>query len=189
MSDLKNIMQNIEVDLGDHWLCPNRYTGTKEDLIAAKLAKQYMFAELPKRVKDGCVDCNGWPIDGHPFDYGDKYDPLGKSRAIYWSTKRVKGGKFRLNIDKSWEETQQLRSPPHTPDSFLDKVSVEAIAYAIAIKMLADGGGARNPQGYYLSKNREIGNLVHRLMSAIKTSTVVIPSGLKPFDVIDGDKP
>jgi hypothetical protein len=181
-------MQNIEVNLGDDWRKPNCYTGTKEDLIAAGLAKEFMFAEPPKRNKFGWLDCNGWPIDGHPFDYPEKYNPYGKTRAIDWSTKRVIGGKYELSIDKSWEEKQAFKNPPLTEDNYLEKVSIKAIGAAIAIKVLAERVSDRNPKGYRLSKHHEITQLIDRVIVAVNTSTVVATHDDKPFRVIDGDK-
>lgn len=186
MSELHNIMQNIEVDRGDSWLCMNRYVATKEDLIAARLAKEFMFAEPPKRNKCGHMDRNGWPIDGHPFDYGDKYDSCGKTRAIYWSNRRVKGGKYELIIEKSWEEIQALKNPLLTEDSYLEWAHI-LLAHNLANGvMAAQGEHVNNPKGYHLSKHYEITQLIDRVAEVVKTSTVIATHDDKPFRVIDG---
>ena len=187
MSELHNIMQNIEVNLSDHWMRSNLYTGAKEDLIAAGLAKEYMFADLPKRVKHGFIDRNGWPIDDNSI-HDDQYDWFGETRPIWWDTKRIKGGKYELSIEKSWEEKKALKNPPFTLDSFLKETTNKAIGAAIAIKILARGASDRNPEGYCLSKHHEISQLIDRVIEAVWTSTVVTTHDDKPFRVIDGDK-
>jgi len=187
MNDLKDIMQNIEVQIHDMWLGMDCFTGTKEDLIAARLAKEFMFAKPPKRNKWGHVDRNGWLIDGHPFDYPDKYDSLGETRAIFWSTNRIKGGRYKLLIDKSWEAKQALKNPPYTEDDCLESVGFLLNSVKIS-KHIARGELGNNPKGYHLSKHHEIAQLLDRVSEAVNTSTVIATHDDKPFRAIDGGK-
>jgi len=187
MSELHNVMEGIGVDNKPGWL-DTRYTGTKDALIKAGLAKEYMFADLPKRVKSGWLDCNGWPIDKESI-HDDQYDWLGDTRPIMWDTKRVKGGKYKLSIDKSWEEKESLKTPPFTLDSFRELANAKGIAAALSIKIIAlPGVSDINPEGYCLSKHHEISQLIGRVVKAVRTSTVIATHEDKPFTIIDGGK-
>lgn len=183
---LRDVMQNIEVTLGDNWLTPNLYIGTKEDLIAAGIAKEYMFAKLPKRNKWGYLDVKGWQIDRESA-HDDQYDWLGETRPISWDTKRIRGGRFRFCIDKSWEEQEALKTPPLTKDTYWKWV-VDMIIPVLMTKEMARGSHKNSPKGYHLSNHHEIAQLIDRVVEAVKTSTVITTRKDKPFTVIKGGK-
>jgi len=186
---LRNIMAGIKVKDLEGKRC---YIGAREVLIDVGLARASMFADSPKRIKEGWLDCNGWPIDHNPFD-DPRYDWYGETRPIYWATRRIKGGMYELRIDKpfaAWHreievEREAEANPTLTPVSYLEWVETLAVG-ALAFKFAAQGYHNNNPRRYHLSKHHEIAQLIDRAIEAAKTSIVVTGKVNRPFEIING---
>jgi len=169
---LTDVMKNITVNIGDEWINPNIYTGTKEDLISAGLAQEFMFAEHPKRNMDGSFDCKGNRIDNVDYET-DEYDWRGETRHIFWTTKRTKGGRFELRIDKSWEEKEKLAHPP------LDRDMYQALIYTLTgfyMKRFIDsvfGDVPGNPNKYQLSNAKDVERAATQLKSTILKGNII----------------